>query len=175
MPLSEEEMMRLLLREQLPLLAYIRAIVRDQHLAEDLFQEVSVLAVQSRSKIESREHFIRWLRLTARHRSINALQKVGGRTLKLDPRVLDLLDEDRLHCDHQNADDELAALRQCVATLSPSAQRLISLRYTEELDGKQIAVMVKRSAASVYMSLSRIRRALLNCVERQLGLDRGEA
>ena len=52
MPVNEDTVVRTLLSHRLGLLAYIEAIVRDTHLAEDVFQDVSSLAFQKREQID---------------------------------------------------------------------------------------------------------------------------
>src|SRR4051794_21632754 len=47
-PIDQESLVIVLLRDRVKLLAYITAIVRDNHLAEDIFQEVALLAVRKR-------------------------------------------------------------------------------------------------------------------------------
>ncbi len=64
--LSESDLVQRLLEERVRLLAYIWAIVRDSHVAEDVFQEVSLLAVRKRSEIVDQTAFPVWLRKSAR-------------------------------------------------------------------------------------------------------------
>jgi len=64
MAIDQETLVVLLLRERIKLLAYIRAIVRDEHLAEDVFQETSALAVRKRAEIQDGQHFLAWMRRT---------------------------------------------------------------------------------------------------------------
>jgi DNA-directed RNA polymerase specialized sigma24 family protein len=82
----------LLLRERVKLLAYIRAIVRDNHLAEDVFQEVAVLAVRKRDEIRDRRHFLAWMRLAARNLALKLMRR-QHQYLFLDESLLDHLDE----------------------------------------------------------------------------------
>jgi DNA-directed RNA polymerase specialized sigma24 family protein len=57
----------LLLRGQVKLLAYIRAIVRDDHLAADVLQEIALLALRKCGELRDGRHFLAWMRLTSRH------------------------------------------------------------------------------------------------------------
>ncbi len=51
MALEQATVVRILMAERSKLLAYIWSIVRDEHAVEDVFQEVSILAVEKCGQI----------------------------------------------------------------------------------------------------------------------------
>jgi RNA polymerase sigma-70 factor (ECF subfamily) len=157
----------LLLRERVKLLAYIRAIVRDDHLAEDVFQEVAVLAVRKREEIRDRRHFLAWMRLAARHRAMK-LARRQHRYLLLDEALLDQLDEQWAEHDMSSGTDLVEALRYCVERLSPHARNLVKLRYVDGISGLRLAEVVDRRPNAVYVALSRIHRSLGDCIKQRL-------
>ena len=61
-----------------------------------------------------------------------------------------------------------AALAECLGKLRPGDRDLIERRYTPGVTAKQIAADLGRPANSVSKSLGRIRRMLLECIERTL-------
>lgn len=61
-----------------------------------------------------------------------------------------------------------AALDHCLGVLSPEDRDLVARRYEQGLRITQIAVQLRRNAATVRVQLFRIRQALKDCVERQL-------
>jgi RNA polymerase sigma-70 factor (ECF subfamily) len=63
------------------------------------------------------------------------------------------------------------ALLACLGRLAPADRELIRLRYAPSETGKGLARKLGRPANSVYQSLSRIRRALLECVKRRLAAE----
>jgi RNA polymerase sigma-70 factor (ECF subfamily) len=157
----------LLLRERVKLLAYIRAIVRDGHLAEDVFQEVAVLAIRKRDEIRDGPHFLAWMRLTSRHTALKTLRHRQHQLL-LDESLLDRLDEQWAEHDSASSADLLEALRHCLERLSPHARNLVKLRYAEGVSGQRLAEVVDRSLNTVYVSLSRIHRSLGDCIRQRL-------
>jgi RNA polymerase sigma-70 factor, ECF subfamily len=165
--IDQESLMILLLRERVKLLAYIRAIVRDEHLAEDVYQDVAVLAIRKCEEIEDQRHFLAWMRLTSRHRALKILQQ-RRRQVLLDESLLDRLDEQWVEHDQRSSADLTEALRQCLERLSPRARNLIRLRYAEGISGERLAADVDRSLNTVYVSLSRIHRSLGDCIRRRL-------
>jgi len=55
------------------LLEYPATIVRDEHSAEDVYQQVAMLTVENRQEFESIDHLESWLFCTAKHRGIDQL------------------------------------------------------------------------------------------------------
>ena len=155
------------MRERVKLLAYIRAIVCDHHLAEDVFQEVAVLAVRKRDEIRDGQHFLAWMRLAARHHALKVLRR-QHRSLLLDEALLDHLDEQWAEHDPSSTTDLVEALRSCVERLSPHARHLVKLRYADGISGLRLAEVVDRSLNTVYVSLSRIHRSLKDCIRQRL-------
>jgi RNA polymerase sigma-70 factor (ECF subfamily) len=171
MPLDPETVMRLLLDERVKLLAFVRAIVRDQHVAEDVFQNVSVAAIKKCAQIESHEHFVAWIRQAARYESLHELRRRDSAPVVLDINLLDLLEGSWAEIEDQNAADQAEALRKCLSSLSPYARKLITLRYSNGKSGQKLADALGRNLNTVYVALSRTHRALAECIRRRLSDD----
>jgi RNA polymerase sigma-70 factor (ECF subfamily) len=60
------------------------------------------------------------------------------------------------------------ALIECIQKLRPRDRELIQQRYAPGEKGKHLAEQIGRPANSVYQSLGRIRRALMECIQRRL-------
>ena len=70
-------------------------------------------------------------------------------------------------------EDRRAALARCVTKLSEKDRDLLTRRYTPgtdggEVSGKEVAAMLGRPTNAVYQSLGRIKKALAECVRREL-------
>jgi RNA polymerase sigma-70 factor (ECF subfamily) len=63
------------------------------------------------------------------------------------------------------------ALLACLGRLSDGDRELIRRRYAPGENGKSLARRLGRPANSVYQSLSRIRRALHECIQRRLAAE----
>lgn len=176
MPLDRDQTLRLLLRERALVLGYIRALVRDRHLAEDVFQEVSVRALDKCGEIADEVHFQGWIRRAARFEALNLVRK---RERGPEPLGEVLLDQLEGHWDNATAatpDERLETLQSCVGRLTPRAQSLVRLRYGEGLPGTKVAELVGMSLNTLYVALSRIHRALAECVRaEQMGRARRTA
>jgi RNA polymerase sigma-70 factor (ECF subfamily) len=59
----------------------------------------------------------------------------------------------------------------CLKKLKAPDRELVRRRYAPGSSGKSVAEVLDRPANSVYQSLGRIRRTLLECVNRQLSTE----
>lgn len=168
MALDQNTTVRIVMRERVKVFAYIWSIVRDEHLAEDVFQEVAMLVLEKREELRDPEALPVWMRRTARHRAMQALRRQARRPRPLDEAVLDRLEATWDRYDHDQASDRVEALRECLAKLTPRAQQVMKLRYADGLSGQELARSTGRKLESVYMALSRIHNRLADCVRRRL-------
>ena len=60
------------------------------------------------------------------------------------------------------------ALALCVEQLRPKDKELIQMRYAAGANGDRVAAELGRPANSVYQSLGRIRRVLLECIQHRM-------
>ncbi len=162
MSVDQDTVVRALLTERVRMLAYIWSIVRDEHLAEDLYQEVSILAINKREEIGDESHLMRWLRHVARGKAIDALRRRNLEAVGLSDRAAELLESawDR----HDDQSDDIESLRQCLNQLTPYAQRIVTMRYVDGLKGTELAERLNRRVRTIYVALSRIHNALSDCI-----------
>ena len=174
MPIELNIMMRTLLSERVKVLAYIRSIVRQRDLAEDIFQEVCVLALEKREEIENEGHLLGWLRHASRLRTMNVVRREQGGPgvrMPLNDAVLDLLEITWRKHDAIGGGELSEALRTCLETLPERSRQLLRERYTEGRAVKEMAERQNRPVGSLRVTLSRIHRALSDCVYRRVVLE----
>jgi DNA-directed RNA polymerase specialized sigma24 family protein len=92
--MEPNDAVRALIRDRAKLLGYIWAIVRDHHLADDLFQDVTVLAIERARDIQDEAHLLLWSRKTARYKALEVMRSKAFRMMSLDADVLELLEVD---------------------------------------------------------------------------------
>ncbi|MBI1371513.1 MAG: sigma-70 family RNA polymerase sigma factor [Phycisphaera sp.] len=172
MPLDQETVVRHLLRDRAKVVGYIRGIVGDAHLAEDVFQNLTILAMHKHAEIADEDHLPLWIRRSARFEALNLLRKRGRSPLMIDSAVVERLDDHWAAYDHRTGGEMMDALHTCMDTLTPNARRMVELRYLQNLTSAQVAKELQRKAATVYQALMRIRQTLAECVRRRT-LDEG--
>jgi RNA polymerase sigma-70 factor (ECF subfamily) len=141
--------------------------VGDNHLAEDVFQEVSLLVIQKHPEASDDLRFRVWLRHTARYKAIEALRRVK-KVVPLDESVIEKLEENWIRYDSTSESDLVSFLRECIRLLTPNGRKMIALRYVDGLRSCDIARQLGRQIDTVYRSIARAHKSLLECVRVRL-------
>ena len=168
MPIGDDALIRLLLREREELYAYCWSILRNDDLAEDIFQDVCALAVQKRDTIQNEQHLAGWFRLAVRNRCKEAARYMAARPILLDDTLLDALDTHWKQWDSAPDTNRLEALRRCIERLNKRGRELLCLRYTDGLKSGEIAKIKGCRVESIYMGLMRLHERLRDCIQNQL-------
>lgn len=170
MSIKEADILKLILRQRLQLLAYARAIVRDIQKAEDVFQEVSILAIKKKNEFKEINALPAWLRRTTRFKALAIIRdQTRECTDTISPEVLDTIDAYWEATESQN-NRRIELLGECIEQLTENSQEIISLRYFKGMKGKDVAISLGRKVRTVYMALTRIHRTLRGCVEEKMML-----
>src|SRR5204863_9680157 len=102
------------------------------HAVEDIFQEISLVAIQKASEFQEGTNFVGWVRAIARHKIREHLRRRTGALL--DDAFFDgfeaALDAARAAID---PDHRKEALRQCLSELQEGSRLILSWRYEEGL------------------------------------------
>ena len=169
MSMDQDSLLRLLLAHRAMLIGYITSIVRDPHLAEDVFQDVSLIILKKGHTVADERGFPPWARQVARLEALNAYRQAKRAPQPLGEEVLASLDAEWEAEDASAHPTETRdALRACLNKLTPRARRIVALRYDENLSGRNLARRLARPLNTVYVALSRIHRTLAACVKTEL-------
>lgn len=162
--LHEQQLVKTLLAEQGRVIAYVQSIVRDPDLADDIFQDVCVLAVEKRAQIQDETHLQKWLLTAARMEALSALRRRKRESLLLDEQVLDAIDASWREQDVLDLTARSDALRRCLSSLSDGHQALVAKRFVNGYDYPRLAAECHRSVSSLYVTFSRIYAFLAKCI-----------
>ncbi len=169
MSVDRNTMTRLLLTMRGKVIGYISSIVGDPHLAEDVFQDVTIICLEKASTLDGDDAVTPWVFKTARFQALNAFRKRKRGAQPFDDAVLDLLDGEWMAGTEDPVDsDRVAALRACLGKLPERSRRLMELRYAENYSGRRLADMMKKPVNTVYVTMSRIYKGLAKCIEGTL-------
>jgi RNA polymerase sigma factor (sigma-70 family) len=161
------DVIRGLQRGRLRLLAYIRSLVCDVELAEEVFQELSVVVLEKAGSYDPDHDVEAWFRGIARN-LVRRVRSGRGRQIALPgARLADLVDtafeENR---DRDMIDEKLVLLRRCMGKLTNASREMLRMRHVLGLGLDVIAERSGRTRGAVQTALSRTRRAVARCVER---------
>jgi RNA polymerase sigma-70 factor, ECF subfamily len=166
-PLDRDIAVRLLISGRSNLLGYIFSIVRDWGVADDIFQEISILTLKKCDAIRDSNHFGGWVRSAARLEAMNVLRKRNRSPRPLGNSVLDLLDSAWDAAEANVPSDQLESLRACMKKLTDRARHILHLRYAEGIKGEALAEVLQQPPNTVYVALSRIHQRLAKCIEQR--------
>ncbi len=154
-------------------LAYLRSLGADAHLAEDLAQETFLAAFKSLSKFEDGGNFGGWVRGIARNTALMYWRSAKRRPLVIDSRIVEGVDEvfaalDRVEEDSDWWDARRNALRICIGQLSGHLRAAIDPVYTKGRTLEEASIILESTRAAIGQRLSRARTRIRECVARKL-------
>jgi RNA polymerase sigma-70 factor (ECF subfamily) len=167
-----EEFLRLFLKHQADVRAFIGSLVRDRHAREDVFQEVALVLWQEFARYDPNRSFGAWARGIAAKKLLQRWERVGRAPVSLAPEAIQAVLEayDRTE---DTASARAEALQECLERLPEKSRRLLALRYEQSLKLSQIAQHLNATLDAVHKALSRLRTRLQRCVERRLAAEGG--
>lgn len=164
---QQEDFLRLFLRHEAELRAFIGSIVRDAHLREDVFQETAVILWREFPRYDPSRSFGAWARGIAAKKLLEQRNSRRRGPLLFSPEAILALAEaaERAPGDSQAS---LEALEHCVGRLPDRSRRLLAMRYGQGQPPETIANHLGMTIAAVYQALWRLRGVLRQCMERYL-------
>lgn len=149
------------------LFAYILAMIPIWQDAEEVLQEVSVVLWQAFDQFEQGTNFWAWSKKVAFNQVLSFRKRTKKLPIPISEGFIQAVSEEYAS-QADELDGQLLALAGCVEKLSPNERELISACYGPNTTIRQMASQLGRPEGTVYKSLTRIRRALLMCIERTL-------
>ena len=166
--MQPDEIARQLLDSRVELTGYFRSVIIDRHLAEDVFQDVCVKAIKASDSFNDAKHLRRWRHTVSRNHAIDLLRKKGSKQILLGETIVAELESDQHDRASFSSREQLEALGQCLAELTPRSQKIVELRYTNELSGIEVAQRMDSKVDTIYKSLARIYQSLRHCIQEKI-------
>lgn len=141
------------------------AITRNRAVAEELSQEVFLVAL--RKGMHPGPGMRLWLREVARRLAMNELRR--KRPAALSPADVELAGPSRPETKPDiGFEEELAALRRCLAALAEEDRQVLASRYERAEPLASIAARCRQSVGYLKQRLYRLRKRLGACIRRRL-------
>lgn len=165
------EFAELLHQAHADIFSFIFAMVLNQADAEDLYQETAAVLWEKFDEFEPGTEFRRWAIRVAHLKVLNFVRRSRRRKLLFSDDVLQTIAQ--VHTDHDArvTAAKAAALQFCMEKLPIADRRMVDSRYSGSSTVQEIAAIEGRSVDAVYKAMSRIRQALLACIERRLATE----
>ena len=159
-------------QSQRRLYLYILPLVGNSADADEVLQETNLVIWAKWHQFALGSNFLAWGRAIARLEVFRHRRNRNRKMTFLDDKVLELV-ADRSESVNENLEVRQAALAKCLGQLRAKDRELIRMRYVPGANGDKVAKDLGRPANSVYQSLGRIRRTLMECVRMQLAEEGG--
>ena len=161
------EFVQLFTHHQRRLFLYILSQVSNPVDAEEILQETNVVIWSKSSRFQPGSNFLAWVSQIANFEVMKYRTRRKREKLIFSDEFLQTVAQTSLERSEE-LETRRAALVDCLSKLRPKDRELIEQRYAPGERGKHLAEQMGRPANSVYQSLGRIRRSLLECIEKQL-------
>ena len=141
--------------------AFVRASLPDPHDLAEVMQNVSVIAWKKFSDLEDAETgFGPWASVIARYEILKF-----RRTKARDRLVLDEPSDS-----FSMRSEWLLYLSTCLKKLKKDHQSLLREAYASDISIKKLAEQRNKKPNAVYQTLSRLRSALADCIEKEMSM-----
>lgn len=164
---DRELFVRLLMRHDRAIRAYLRGLLPSALDVDEVMQEVCVVAWRKFGELDDPENFGRWTCVIARYEVLMYRRTKARDRLVLGEDIERLMADEGLE-ELGMRQRQLEALEGCLGKLPSERRSLVMRLYAAEAPMKTVAEQVGKTPEALYKLLSRARRELLDCVERTL-------
>lgn len=162
-----EEFVQLFTRVQRPLYLFILAQTGNVQSAEEILQETNLVIWTKLDQFQPKTSFPAWTRQIATYEILKHRQRFRRDKLTFSDEFLSAV-AGEVVAQSTELEQRREALQHCLEKLNARDRELIQQRYQPGTNGKELAQRRGRPTNSVYQSLGRIRRTLLECIHRHL-------
>ncbi|MBD3250930.1 sigma-70 family RNA polymerase sigma factor [Candidatus Uhrbacteria bacterium] len=155
---------------QRSLYAFLLTLVRQSADAEDVLQETNVVLWQKAAEFDSSREFMPWALRIAQLQAMAHLKKQKRVPVTFDEPLLAVLAEEAM-AEARELAARREALASCLRKLPNRHRELIGNRYEPGGSVNEMASQLGKTPKAVSEMLRRIRRALLECIERKLAQE----
>ncbi len=170
--MDTKSIFEILIRENTDMLiAYLRSSVRDNHMVDDLYQEIILTAWRRLESYDRQRPFGPWLRGIASNMILCYYRKASRNELQIDSESLEWLDSKFDAIRIRSGDtlaEKLSSLRVCIGELPDTYQYPIKLRYLEQMSHQQVASKLRITIDTLKKRITRGKSRLASCLERKL-------
>lgn len=166
---DQNEFVEKFVRNQRRIYGFITTLLHNRDDAEDVFQRTSLILWRKWDQYDPERDFVRWACGIAHNEVRNFLRR-SRREIALSEPLMEELAEARLETE-ATSDRREKALSVCLQSLEEKQRELLERCYSGTQPANSIAERLGISSAALYMKLHRIRRKLLQCIERRLSSD----
>jgi RNA polymerase sigma-70 factor, ECF subfamily len=166
---TETALERLVQAHQAGLWRYLRYLGAADALADDLAQEVFLVAFRHANPPpeDAPARCFGWLRAIGRNLFLAHCRKARANVVRADPQALEEAEAVWAEAADDGGEGRLEALRACLAETGGRGRELLRMAYAEERPRAEIAATAGMTEEGVKSALRRLRAALAECIRRR--------
>jgi RNA polymerase sigma-70 factor (ECF subfamily) len=151
------------------LVVYLRSLLRDADLAEDLTQETLIAAQRKLAAFHKGGNFGRWLRGIARNKALQNRRARSRRRIVADSRIVEGMEDVYSALDAPSAEapewrERLSRLRVCVKRLSGKLRASVEAVYQRGQSLREAAGSLGTNVQVIAQRVHRARQLLRECL-----------
>jgi len=163
---EQNEFLKLFLKENRRIFAYILTMIPNHVDAEDVLQETASVLWSKFSDFEPRTSFYAWARQIAKYK-VSEYYKHKRPLVFMGPDVLERIEGvgDPIL---GSLDERMTALRGCLSKLEPRDAKLVHTRFFQQVTLKDLAAQTDQSVHTLYKRMVHIYTVLQVCIKKTL-------
>ncbi len=165
-----QSFLHLLTPNQHRIYGFIMSYVADWNLADDIFQETTVILWEKFQEYTPGTDFLAWAFKIAHFQVLSHIKKDKTKRKYFTSSTLEKL-SDIAEVSAKESQKPLEALRKCIEKLSQRSKNLLALRYEDGQTVQKIARRTEKSVNILYKEYKKIHVALFKCVSRKMEWD----
>lgn len=174
-PLDDTPLIQQYLQFRSEFMGYLYAMTRDAELSEEVYQNAAVVVMEQSQKAETIRNFRAWAKEVVRRQALHAIRAravLAKQARVISPELLDAVSDAFLQDDSKDTvvRDEVRALKRCLDDLPEDKRELVAMRYEGSSSFDEISKHIGSTPTAVQRALSRVRKMLHTCVQRQMQL-----
>ncbi|MBI1375380.1 MAG: sigma-70 family RNA polymerase sigma factor [Phycisphaera sp.] len=164
---ANDQFVQQLINFQPRLRGYIRLLLPNRAMAEDVLQETNLVLWRKAEDFEPGTNFGAWACRVAYYQALAQRQKIGREKLVFDDELVGDLASEAERQTGMLAESR-SALQVCMDQLNTTHREMLDRRYAFGDSVNAIAERLGRPVGSVKQTLYRIRTTLGECIEQRL-------
>ena len=164
---STEQFIVLLTSNEVRLRAYALSLIPNWADADEVLQQANIVLWQKFGEFEPGTNFLAWSRRVVNLTARDFRKRQRRERVRFSDAFFEAVAEETDRLADLMAERE-RALEACLAKLKPEQREMMRLRYEEGGSVETVAAALDRTVQAVYQALSRVRKALFDCVNRAL-------
>ena len=167
-----DEFVRLFTSHEVRLRAFVLSLVPNYADAEDVLQQANLMLWKKFDQFQPGTSFMSWAGRVVYLEAQQHRRRQGRDKVQFGDAFLEAVARETTRDEVvSELGERERALGECIDKLQPDHREMLRARYEEGGSIERMAVRFNRSAEAIYNALSRIRRALYECVNQRVGAE----